>query len=537
MLCVGLASLIVVATMIAFWPVLSNGFVNWGDEADLLNNPHYRGFAPANIVWMFTTIQTGHYQPLSWLTFAFDHLIWGMDPRGYHLTSLLLHIACAITVFIIIREVLAKLMRHSGASEPRALLLAAFVGTLLFAIHPLRVETVAWATERRGSLSSLFLLWSVIWYWRYARSRPAPGNASLETVMAGWNRPYWLAVIFLGLSLLSKEFAITLPAVLIVLDIFPLRRITPQSKRMPDQVAAVARSLPSLLKEKIPLIALAVVGAAVAILSSAQSGVVKSVTDFTIPQRIAQAFFGLRFYLEKTLWPAGLSPLYPIPPHLDPMSQPFVLSAILVMALTGLLLLVRNRWPALLATWLIAVIFVSPVLGLVQTGNQIAADRYTYLPAIGLSTLIAGVLLRLLIATGSSARIAKCLGLTIACSVPALLGYLTWNQVQVWRTSTTLWQHAVSVDPNNAIAHNNLGVALGEAGQPDLAISQFERAVEIDPSYLEPRRNHGIILAQGGRLDDAIAQWEAILSRMPENSEAIRLIEQAREMARKRPQK
>ena len=465
-------AIIVVVTFWAFAAVLANGFVEWGDRGELLDNVHYRGFGPANLSWMFTTIHQGHYQPLTWLSFAADYAMWGMRPAGYHATSLVLHCVCAVVAYLIILRLLGP-----GA------LVAAALAALLFALHPLRVEAVAWATERRGPLSSALALSSVLAYLYRAR---------------------WLSVALFGLALLAKEFVFTLPLVLVILDVYPLRR--------------------RAWREKIPFFVLGVIGAAVAIASSAQSGVARSLADYGVLQRIAQCFHGLAFYLHKTILPTGLSPIYSIPPELDPFAMHFVLSAIVVTGLTAGLVAARRRFPAGLAAWAVFVVILSPVLGLAQTGHQIAADRYTYLPAVAVSALVALGLVKL----GRTAPM-------VMLPLLAGLALLTWRQVGVWRDTETLWRHAVRVDPDCAISRHNSGVVSGSAAlgsrqefldaldiRDDLRRErEREGLARLDPVHL---RGTGAVgpLASGPGADDVVVDTPAC-RKAPEAALGLRL--------------
>ena len=419
-------AVIAVVTLAVFAPVIGNGFVEWGDYGELVENPHYRGLGLSQLSWMFTTIHQGHYQPLTWLSFAVDYAVWGMRPAGYHLTSLVLHAACAVVVYLILLRLLGP-----------AAIVAAVSGALLFALHPLRVEAVAWATERRGPLSSLMALLAVLAYLRGAR---------------------WWSLAFFGLGLLAKEFVMTLPAVLVILDIYPLRR--------------------KAWREKIPFFVLAAVGAGVAIASSAQSGVARSLADYDLLQRIAQCFYGLAFYLQKTLVPVGLSPIYSIPPDFDPFATRYVVSALIVIALTAGLVAARRRFPAGLAAWAIFVVILSPVLGLVQTGNQLAADRYTYLAGVVVAVLIAAGLARL---DRGPLIVAVVAWITVA-------SLLTRLQAAVWRDDETLWTHAVDVNPQCHISNHNLGTVMARQQRWDEAAAAYLRALETDPDMDGARR-------------------------------------------------
>ncbi len=492
----GASALIAGATVAAFWPIVGNGFLTWGDRADLVTNEHFRGLSAANLRWMATASQAGHYQPLSWLTFAVDWSLWGMDPRGFHLTSVLLHAACAVAVFFLLLE----LVRAAGIASP-ALRAAAVVGTLVFALHPLRVETVAWATERRGALSGVLLVLAVLAYLRWARARPAVGLA---------DRRYVTAVVLFGLSLLAKEVGFVLPVVLLVLDAYPLRRWRGWRATWP------------LVAEKVPFVVLSVAIAVVAGRDAATSGYNRSLADYSVGQRVAQCFYGLGFYLEKTVLPVGLSPLYPIPPHLDPLAPRFVASAMAVTIFTLGLVAVARRTPAPLVAWLCAVVLLAPVLGVVQAGLQIAADRYTYVPAIALSAAVAGGLAR----AWADPRTLRW-SAPVALLVLVALAAGTWRQAHVWRTSETLWRQAVAVDPTNVFAHNDLGSALVEENRPEEAAAEFERAVAINPGMIDAQFNLAVLRAQAGRIDEAIEHLQIVVAVHPQDVQAREFLERA----------
>jgi tetratricopeptide (TPR) repeat protein len=429
---------------------------------------------------MFTTIQAGHYQPLSWLTFALDHALWGMNPHGYHLTSLLLHAGCAVAVLYLLFDLVAAARPEAA---PRALAWAAAAGALLFALHPLRVETVAWATERRGALSGVLLVLAVDSYVRWAR---AAGPASR----------YWGAVVLFALSLLAKEVGFTIAVVLLVLDWYPLRRWHPGTTRR-------------LVIEKVPFVVLALASAAVAARDAAGSGYNRSLADYGVAQRAAQCFYGLAFYVWKTVLPTGLSPLYPIPPHLDPLAPRFVASAAVVVVFTAVLLVRARRHPGPFAAWICAVVVLAPVLGVIQAGLQIAADRYTYVPAVALSAVVAGRALD----WGAGRRL-------LAAVVLACFAVLSWRQAARWHDSETLWRHAVAVDPANVFAHNDLGSALVEQNRLDDAATEFEAAIALNPAMVDAQFNLGVIRGTQGRYAESVAHFDAVLAIHPTDAQA-----------------
>ena len=518
---------IVLITAVAFRGVLHNEFVSWGDETELVNNTRYQGFTQQNLEWMFTSIHMGHWQPLTWLTFALDYSIWGVNARAYHFTSLALHVASSIAAYFLILELLRCAdVRAVGRAQWIALTCAAAAGALLFAVHPLRVEPVAWASERRGVLSGLFYVLCVWCYLRYVAhneetAAPAHRDARLpkpDGVLA--HRFYLLSIGCLALSLLAKEFSISLPIVLLLIDLYPLRRL--------HNIAG--GQIWELVREKIPFFALAAVVAFIAVFSSAKSGVAKSMTDYGLAERLAQCGWGLAFYPIKTLIPVNLSPLYPIPLNLNPADWRYVISAAAAVGVTIFLIAQRRRWPALLILWACYVVIVLPVLGLTQTGRQIAADRYTYLPGVGLSALLAWALYRAWKPNVPAAARAVSAIALVAAIIALTLG--TRQQVTRWRESLSLWTHAHSLYPNDAAINNNLGVALGKQEQFEAAASHFLTAIANDPNFIDAHNNFGTIFAMQNRLDEAIQQWNASLQIKPDQPEVQNNIEQARLMLR-----
>src|SRR5881409_3840598 len=359
--------LIALVTFAAFLPVLQNQFVDWDDQRNFLDNHHYRGLGWTHLRWMWTT-HLGHYIPLTWMTLGLDYLLWGMNPVGYHLTNLLLHAANAVVFFFVVRRLLARAL-PSPSERGHALALSAGFASLVFAIHPLRVESVAWATERRDVLSGLFYLLTLLMYLR-ACERGARGQ-----------RLYWLSVALFGCALLSKSMAVSLPIVLLILDVYPLRRLGGSLGCWWSEPAR------RVYVEKIPFVLLAAAASALAVRAQSLVHSMAPLDQLSVAARLAVSAYGLSFYLWKMIVPSNLSPLYPRPLTVDPWAMPFVLSYGLVLATTGIALALRRRVPGLSAAWSAYVVVLLPVLGIVQIGSQIAADRYTYLASFGWATL------------------------------------------------------------------------------------------------------------------------------------------------------
>src|SRR5437899_6571049 len=497
--------LVALFTLAAFLPALQNQFVNWDDKDNFLDNPHYRGLGWTHLRWMWTT-HLGHYIPLTWMTLGLDYLLWGMNPVGYHLTNLLLHAANAVVFFFVVRRLLPRAL-SSPSERGHALALSAGFASLVFAIHPLRVESVAWATERRDVLSGLFYLLTILMYLR-AREREERGR--------GW---YWLSVAVFVLALLSKSMVVNLPVVLLILDVYPLRRLG-------GAVGWWSAPARRVYVEKIPFVLLAAAASAIALMAQLSHDTMVSVVQLSALGRLAVSVYGLSFYLWKTVAPVSLSPLYELPPTVSPWAPPFLLSYGLVVAITAIALAFRRRVPGLPAALLAYVVILLPVLGLFQSGPQIAADRYTYLAGLGWALLTGAGLL-------SCWRTKRFLIPGCAVCVVVGLGVLTWNQVQIWHDSERLWTHVLAIDPQSSIAENNLGIVRADQKKRAEAIEHYQRALQIRPEYAQAHYNLGVALAQQGKPAEAIEHYRQALRIKPDdalaqNNLGVLLAEQGR---------
>jgi tetratricopeptide (TPR) repeat protein len=485
--------LIALVTIAAFEPSLRNGFVGgWDDRRNLLENPAYRGLDWAHLRWMFTAFHVGHYMPLTWLTLGLDYVLWGMEPFGYHLSSLLLHAGSAVVLYFVAGHLL-------GAASPArrgtvALSLSAAAVALAFALHPLRVESVAWATERRDVLSGFFYLLTILAYLRSCQ-------------VAERRRWTWYggALALFGCALLSKSIAVSLPVILLILDVYPLRRIGGPVGWWSARVRAV-------YLETVPFFVLAAGAAAIAFLAIFSIHNLAPLQQIGVGERLAISAYSLAFYLWKTLVPARLSPLYELMGEIRPWTPPYLISYGVVGAVTALAVGLRRRVPGLAAAWLAYVVILLPVLGIFQNGPQIGADRYTYLACVGWAILAGGGLL-------ASWHMAPYLSAGLAAGVLLALGSLTWNQAQVWRSAETLWRHAIDVDSGSPLAHNNLGVDLAHRGRQDEAIPQYRQALELRPSYAEAHYNWATALIDQGRVAEAAGHYQQALQIRPNYAE------------------
>jgi len=473
--------LCVLVTLAVFWPTLGHQFLDWDDDRNLVNNPDFRGLAWSNLRWMLTTTLMGHWIPFTWLTFGTDYVIWGMKPFGYHLTNLLLHAGAALTMYL----VALRLLRKATAGGEIALRLGALAAALFFAIHPLRVESVAWATERRDVLSGLWLLLTVLTY-LVSVDRPARGR-------------WWLGASLgcYALALTSKAIVMTLPAVLLILDVYPLRRLhgwrawtTAEGRRV--------------LIEKIPFVLLAVADAGMAVYAL-RTHAAEMIVSQPLESRIAAAFYGIAFYAWKTFVPVAISPLYQLPPRVDPADPTMLASAMAVVAVTAVLLWQRRRWPAGLAVWLTYLVLLAPVSGLVQSGPQLVAARYSYLACLGLALLVGAGVWWLARRAEGPPRAWRWAGAGGAVAIAGLagLGTIAWSQTHVWRDSETLWAHVVSVDPASSIAHNNLGYAYLQQERLADAEREIRAALRLDPEWELAHANLAVVLLRQGRLAEA----------------------------------
>ncbi|MFI5361727.1 MAG: tetratricopeptide repeat protein [Elusimicrobiota bacterium] len=468
------------ATFAAFLPCLRNDFVSWDDYPLLVLNPHYRGFRPEQLRWMFAGVRFNNYVPLTWLSFAADYSLWGMKPFGYHLTNLLLHSLNAVLFYFLAKRLLA-----TGTHEnepPLALELSAGLAALLFSIHPLRVESVAWAVERRDVLSGAFYLGTLLAYLRWAAGP-----------QAGRRRWYWISVALFGLSLLSKGIGVSLPLLLLILDAYPLRR--------------------TAWREKIPYFLLAAATGLIGLFGQADPEIMRPLTGYGAGPRLAQTCYSLCFYLWKTAQPSRLWPIYELPARIDLGSSPYVWCAAAVIVVTALLWAARRRFPAPLAAWCAYVAALLPVSGPVQFGRQIAADRYTYLACMSWALLAGAIIRRLLIGRKQPLGFAAVL---FAALLP--VGALTWRQTLYWRDSDSLWRHVLAMDPHNSTGHKGLGDLLRERGLRDEALGHFQQAVASDPNSWGAQNDLGLALAESHDLAGAVAHYEEALRIVPNSA-------------------
>ena len=467
-----IAAALSIGVLVAFSPALSADFVTFDDPTFVIDNPRVHGFSVENVRWAFTAMHGGHWHPLTWLSWMLDYTLWGgLKPAGFHFTNVLLHAVCAVLVYGLSLRLLTLAQRDEHGASGRAIHIAAGLAAAVFALHPLRAESVVWVTERRDVLSAAFLLGAAITYLNAVRIG-APGVRS-----PGW---YAITCVLLALSLLAKAWGITFFAVMLVLDVFPLRRV-PMSIRA-VRVSDVFR----LVLEKVPLILISLPVAVLA--AQAQHGgyASKTLEEWGIHDRLAQSVYGLAWYLWKTVWPMDLSVLYELPASMRLTETRVVLAMVTLGAALAAGVCVRAARAPVLCALAAYVILLAPVLGILQSGEQLVADRYSVLACIAPVLALAHVALRL-VSQARRADAASSLPRLMAVVAGVLvlaLSMLTFSQSVVWRNSLSLWSSALSATPTPGV-RMNYAIELSRLGRQEEAVREMLIVAQERPS--DPR--------------------------------------------------
>jgi tetratricopeptide (TPR) repeat protein len=480
-----LGLLLAAVTLAAFSPIWDCDFINYDDNEYVTENSHVKaGLTADNFRWAWTTREASNWHPLTWLSLLLDAQLYGLSPRGFHATNLLFHLANTLMLF-------ALLHCLTGAAW-RSFFVAA-----LFAVHPLHVESVAWVAERKDVLSTFFGLLAVAAYVGYVRS-PSVGR-------------YALVALTMALSLLAKPMLVTLPFVLLLLDYWPLRRW-----RAGETAAQTPVSRRRLVAEKVPLLGLSAASCAATVWVQGGAGAVQSLAAVSLPIRLGNALISYVQYLRQAVLPLDLSAFYPHPGVALDMREA-IGAAVLLGGVTALVCWRRRRFAYLPVGWLWYLGTLVPVIGLVQVGAQARADRYTYIPLMGVFVAVVWGLADL-------ARRWQCSRLLAALGA-VVLGVLTlasWTQVHYWQNSILLWEHALHLDAENCIAHVNLGSALAQKWDPARAEHHFLQALRIQPENDLAHKNLGRIALSRRDWPSAAYHFRGHLRRQPENAESHR---------------
>jgi protein O-mannosyl-transferase len=464
------------ATVAVYAPLRHHGFVDYDDPLYITGNPHLGdGLSPSGLRWAFLEPYERNWIPLTWTSLLASYELYGLDPAGYHLTDLALHVASALVLFWV-------LSGWTGAPGR-----SAFVAGV-FALHPLHVESVAWATERKDTLAGLFWMLTLWTYGRYARR---PGAARYAAVAA-----------LLGLGLLAKPLLVTLPFVLLLLDGWPLGRLRDGETGRLDR-----RALGRACLEKIPLLIGVVAFSVVTYRVQQQTGAMSDLADVPLAWRVQNALLSYVAYLGKALWPVDLSVFYPHPLGSLPTWQPLAAGALLA-ALSAGAVWAAPRRPYLPVGWFWYLGTLVPMIGLVQVGLQGMADRYTYIPLVGAAIAVAWGVWDLAVGRGLAARAGAAVA---AAGALAALAATTAVQLEHWRDTEPLFRQALRVTRDNYVAHQGLGNHLLAAGRTEEAIEELAEATRLRPRWAMARGNLADALVAAGRLDTAILNYQQAL--------------------------
>jgi tetratricopeptide (TPR) repeat protein len=484
--------LLAVVTFAVYWQVGSHQFVNYDDGKYILENPHVRtGLTSENVIWAFTSTYASNWHPLTWLSHMLDVQLFGLNPGPHHLVNVLIHAVNAILLFLL-------LLRMTGAYWQSVFVAA------LFALHPLHVESVAWVAERKDVLSSFFFMVTLLLYSRYVER---PGRGRYLTTLGAF-----------AFGLMAKPMLVTLPFVLLLLDYWPLGRLTLGRPGTPTRQrpapSALKPSTVRLLWEKTPFFILSAASSIVTVYAQNKGGAMSSIKAVPVTFRIINSLWAYVLYLVKMVWPFNLAVLYPLPTTMtiaQGLSAGIFLAGVSFLALRS-----ARRHPYFLVGWLWYLGMLVPVIGLVQVGSQSMADRYSYLPLIGIFIILAW---GIGIATGTSrlwrtAASAFAIILLVACTS------ITWIQLGYWKNSITLFSHATETVPDNYIAHEALGLVLAKSGRLDEAVPQYAESLRIWPEYDRALIGMGNVLVRQGKLEEAASYANRALRLKPESSEA-----------------
>lgn len=476
--------LLAIAVLAVYWQVHTFDFVSLDDHMYVRDNPVVQnGLNLDTVHWAFSEVYASNWHPLTWISHMADVDFFGMNPGRHHLTSVVLHLLNGILLFLVLE-------RMTGAMWKSAMVAA------LFALHPVHVESVAWISERKDVLSTLFWLLTMAAYLWYVK-RPKVGR-------------YGAVAVMLGLGLMAKPMLVTLPFALLLLDFWPLDRVERTIRGYPRLSALL-----NLCMEKLPLLAIAVAAGGMTFYAQSAGGAVNPLDRLAVSSRIINAITAYVLYLYKTLWPLDLAAFYPYPERFNLVLTGACL--VLLSAITLFVLVWSRKLPYLVTGWFWYLGTLVPVIGFVQVGSQSMADRYTYIPLIGIFIIAVWGGAELAERVWSDARVPA----TISIVLLALLSWLAWAQAGTWRDSETLFSHALKVTSDNYLAHNSLGAALFEKGDTDQAMLHYRESLRIKPCNVNAHCNLGIALAKKRGYEEALEEYRECLRIRPGHPEAL----------------
>ncbi|MDX6692699.1 MAG: protein O-mannosyl-transferase [Blastocatellia bacterium] len=478
LICLSLA----IVTAVVYWQLGEHQFINLDDDVYVYENSAVRaGLTARGFAWAFTTFNAANWHPLTWLSHMLDVQLFGLNAGSHLYTNLFLHILNALLLFGLLRRMTGHVWRSAMVAA-------------LFALHPLRVESVAWVSERKDVLSTLFWMLAL---WAYARYTEQPKSLGR----------YLLVVVALALGLMAKPMLVTLPFVLLLLDYWPLNRL--RWRAADGGKALLAQAWP-LIREKLPLFALVAASGIVTYFAQQHGGAVKTLTRFPLSLRLSNSLVAYTSYLGKMLWPDKLAVYYPY--ELSRPAWQTIGAALVLIGVTALALYSARRRGYMLTGWLWFLGSLVPVIGLVQVGEQSLADRYTYVPLIGVFVMLVW---------GAADVIKSWSFHRVAASVAAgvlltALCVLTWRQAGRWRDNVTLYEHTLGVTSNNYVINNNLGFALSKTGRRAEGIEHLNEALRIKPDFFEAHNSLGAALTEEKRFAEALEHFEEAARLQPE---------------------
>jgi tetratricopeptide (TPR) repeat protein len=490
-------ALVFIITMAVFSGALDNNFVEFDDDIYILNNPVIKYLDNGEPWKIFSGMhQFNYWHPIAWLSHAIDYKFFELDPWGYHLTSVVIHALTSAIVFFLFISLLFVV--RSETSWNWKVIIAALFASLVYGLHPLRVEPVVWVSQRKELLGGFFYFCGLLAYLQFVSAKSQRGRYLF----------YSGTLLIFCLGLMSKPHVVTFPAILLLLDWYPFKRF--------DKVG----NWKKVLLEKVPFFALGLVFSAATMILQKGGVAIKTLGQVTIENRIWNAIRSLSFYIEKTLWPFPLVPIYPLEESPNWLSAPLILSAIVVIGISYLCLyLWRKGQPIFLAMWLYYIIAIFPAIGLIQVGTQAAADRFSYS-----TTLSFYILLGVGIFWFLGKNISKIFKLGVIGGGFIVLTFLAYSgnrQIEVWADGINLWTHVLRYYPDRApIAHNNLGVVLVEEKKIEEAVVHYTEAIRNQPDYVEAHINLGIALSQIGNNEEATVHYKEAIRYRPDYAEA-----------------
>lgn len=473
------ASILGALVIACYIPLFSNSFIDFDDPEYITQNSYIRnGLTFDSWIWAWTSLRSGNWHPLTWMSHALDVSISGLEPTGHHFTSLLIHVLNVVLLFM--------LLFHSTKRLRLAVIVAA-----LFGLHPLAVESVAWAAERKNVLCTFFFLVAIAVHGWYAE-HPT-------------KRRYLLLMLVFAMGLLAKPMVITLPFVLLLLDYWPFRRLDVFSNSN-SEVTNHQLSIKSAMVEKFPLLLMVIPSAIITLIAQSSAGAIASAGAIPFLPRVANALHSYLEYILKALWPVGLVPFYP---RAAPGVPQIIISILFIVAVSVTAWRLRATRPYLIVGWLFYVGTLVPVIGLVQVGDQAIADRYTYIPMIGIFVAVVWLIDEF----ATTYKVQGAFRISIAAVAVAICGALTWRQVRLWHDDIQLWSYTIDITKNNSVAEDNLGIALLKQGNTEEAIHHFYIANRLNPTDPISAANVATDLLQRGRIPEAIEKYQVALQR------------------------